>query len=78
MNRWLKQNLNIHVLFILVGAIAGGSAIAAVVGSDVQRLNLEVFGNEPEKSISVKIGKLETKVDNALDLLQKIDNKVRP
>lgn len=78
MNKWLRQNININVVFIIISVIAGGSAVAAVFSSDVQRLNREVFGSEPEKSISVRLGKMEANLNNAVDLLKEIDRKVRP
>lgn len=67
MTKWLKQNLNIAVVFTLVSCIAMGIAYAAVLNADVQRLKEQTIGM-PER-----LGRLEQKTDDIKESVHRIE-----
>lgn len=61
MTKWVKQNLTIAVIVTLLTGYGVGAAWAAVIQSKVERLD----------TIPERLARVETKVDLAIELLQK-------
>lgn len=76
MQKWVKRHLNIAVLVSLISIAAMGVAYASITYSEVQRLNKEVFGSDSDKSIAVRLGKLETKADDIKESVHRIEEYI--
>lgn len=78
MKRWLKQNITIMLIVTGLGSYGAGAAFAALLRSDVTRLNNEVFGSDSDKSLAMKIVKLDAKIDKILYYVRYNDDQHSP
>lgn len=76
MQKWVKKHLNILTLITLVSIACTGISVAAVTYSDVQKLNHEVFGDDSDKSIVVKLAKQGQKLDDISFTVHKIEDYI--
>ena len=70
MARWLKQNLNLAVVIALMAYFVGGIAVAAVMRSDIERINRQM------ETMPKAITRLETNYDNQEKVIDRIDKNV--
>lgn len=74
MQKWIKQNLTIMTLLTLISAAAICIARGAVLDSDVQKLNIEVFGkNRDGDDLAGRLGRLEANTKDIQDSVHRIE-----
>lgn len=77
MKKWLRQHLNITVVFTLISIIAMGIACAAVQYSDVQTLKGDVRTlKEKSAELPERLGRLEQKTDDIKESVYRIEGMI--
>lgn len=67
MRKWISKVVNLQLLISLLTVLLGGAATSAVMRSDIQRLNTEVFGRVNGLTSGERLVKIETKLDILLE-----------
>ncbi|MES3016218.1 MAG: hypothetical protein V4721_00505 [Bacteroidota bacterium] len=83
MQKWIRQNLNIGFLWVVITSALAGIALAAVRNADVERLNtdvedlkLNIYGKGRGDSLSEKVGQQVIELQNVNKSLARIEKAI--